>query len=253
MFNFFNINGKKAIITGGAQGLGFAMVEAFHKSGVEVAVIDISDEIFNISTKLGAKDGEIHPIKGDLLNIDNLRQAFKDALEKLGGTVDILINCAGIIDRKPAFECSLETWNLIFSLNVTSVFELSRLAAAEMKKQGSGKIINLGSIVSILGGFNAAAYSTSKGAIVQLTKSLSNEWAQYGIQVNAMAPGYMLTSMNTDLANDSIRKPQVDARIPAKRWGKPEDVVGVALFLAAPASDYVTGTLISVDGGAVAR
>lgn len=249
----FDLKGKKAIITGGAQGLGFSMVKAFYNEGVEIAVIDIADEIFNITTEIEADDTKIHAVKGDLLQIDSLRNSFKKALEHLGGTVDILINCAGLIERKPAFEFSLESWNRILGLNVTAVFELSRLAAVEMKKQGSGKIINMGSILSVLGGYNAAAYSTSKGAVLQLTKSLSNEWAGYGIQVNAIAPGYMLTTMNTDLMKDEERRPQVDARIPSKRWGTPEDVVGPALFLASSASDYVTGTLIPVDGGVLGR
>ncbi len=249
----FNLNGKKAIITGGAQGLGFSMTEAFHNAGVEIAVIDISDEIVNVSSKLKVNDAKIHAVKGNLLDIDSLRQSFEEALDKLGGTVDILINSAGLIERKPALEFSLDSWHRILGLNVTAVFELSRLAAVEMKKQGSGKIINMGSIRSVLGGFNAAAYSTSKGAVLQLTKSLSNEWAEYGIQVNAIAPGYMLTTMNTDLMNDPVRGSQVEARLPAKRWGTPQDVAGVALFLAAPASDYVTGTLIPVDGGVLGR
>ncbi|MCK1986031.1 MULTISPECIES: SDR family NAD(P)-dependent oxidoreductase [unclassified Peribacillus] len=249
----FDLKGKKAIITGGAQGLGYSMVEAFHNAGVEIAVIDISDELSLISSKLEATEGQIHAIKGNLLDVESLRESFNEALEKLGGTVDILINSAGLIERKPALEFSLESWNRILGLNVTAVFELSRLAAVEMQKQGAGKIINMGSILSVLGGFNAAAYSTSKGAVLQLTKSLSNEWAEYGIQVNAIAPGYMLTTMNTDLMNDPVRGAQVEARIPAKRWGTPEDVAGVALFLAAPASDYVTGTLIPVDGGVLGR
>jgi 2-deoxy-D-gluconate 3-dehydrogenase len=249
----FNLRGKKAIITGGAQGLGFSMVEAFHKAGVEVAVIDISDNVESLAAKFNEKAAKVHGVKGNLLDIDSLHQSFQEALEKLEGKVDILINSAGLIKRQPAFDVSLETWHRILGLNVTAVFELSRLAAAEMKKQGSGKIINMGSILSVLGGYNAVAYSTSKGAILQLTKSLSNEWAAYGIQVNAIAPGYMLTTMNTDLMNDPVRAPQVEARIPAKRWGTPEDVAGVALFLAAPASDYVTGTLIPVDGGVLGR
>lgn len=249
----FDLKGKKAIITGGAQGLGYSMVEAFHNADVEIAVIDISDELSLISSKLEATEGQIHAIKGNLLEVESLRESFKEALKKLGGTVDILINSAGLIERKPALEFSLESWNRILGLNVTAVFELSRLAAVEMQKQGAGKIINMGSILSVLGGFNAAAYSTSKGAVLQLTKSLSNEWAEYGIQVNAIAPGYMLTTMNTDLMNDPVRGAQVEARIPAKRWGTPEDVAGVALFLAAPASDYVTGTLIPVDGGVLGR
>ncbi|GHH98933.1 SDR family NAD(P)-dependent oxidoreductase [Neobacillus kokaensis] len=249
----FDITGKKAIITGGAQGLGLTMAETFQKMGAEVAVIDISDEVYNVPAKLNETNVLVHAVKGNLLDLDQLKDSFSEALEKLGGKVDILINNAGMIQRKPALEFSIETWNRILGLNVTSVFELSRLAAVEMKKQGSGKIINMGSILSVLGGYNAAAYSTSKGAILQLTKSLSNEWAEFGIQVNAIAPGYMLTTMNDDLMNDPVRAPQVEARIPAKRWGTAEDVAGVALFLASPASDYVTGTLIPVDGGVLAR
>ncbi|AZU62292.1 SDR family NAD(P)-dependent oxidoreductase [Neobacillus mesonae] len=249
----FDITGKKAIITGGAQGLGLTMAVTFHKMGAEVAVIDISDEVYNVPAKLNETNVSVHAVKGNLLNLDQLKDSFSEALEKLGGKVDILINNAGLIQRKPALEFSIETWNRILGLNVTSVFELSRLAAVEMKKQGSGKIINMGSILSVLGGYNAAAYSTSKGAILQLTKSLSNEWAEFGIQVNAIAPGYMLTTMNDDLMNDPVRAPQIEARIPAKRWGTAEDVAGVALFLASPASNYVTGTLIPVDGGVLAR
>lgn len=249
----FDIQGKKAIITGGAQGLGFSIVEAFYQAGAEIAVIDISDQVTEIAAKLNSDEEKIHAVRGNLLDLDHLQKAFYEALEKLGGRVDILINSAGLIERKPAFDFSLESWNRILGLNVTAVFELSRLAAIQMKEQGSGKIVNMGSILSVLGGFHAAAYSTSKGAVLQLTKSLSNEWAEYGIQVNAIAPGYMLTTMNDDLMNDPVRAPQVKARIPAKRWGTPEDVAGVALFLASSASNYVTGTLIPVDGGVLGR
>lgn len=249
----FNIEGKKVILTGGAQGLGLAMVKAFYEAGAEIAVIDISDEVHKVSELLGDTQQKIHAIQEDLLDLDKLRRAFNLSLEKLDGKVDILINNAGLIDRQPALEVNIESWNRILNLNVTSVFELSRLAAETMKKQHYGKIINMGSILSILGGYNAVAYSTSKGAILQLTKSLSNEWAGYGIQVNAIAPGYMLTEMNTTLVNDPVRAPQIEARIPAKRWGTAEDVTGVALFLASHAADYVTGVLIPVDGGVLGR
>ncbi|GAB3042297.1 SDR family NAD(P)-dependent oxidoreductase [Virgibacillus ainsalahensis] len=248
----FDINGNKAIITGGAQGLGRAMVEEFHKAGVEVAVIDISEDIRTVK-EIAVNETKIHTVQGDLLDFNNIKHLYNEAVEKLNGTVDILVNSAGLIQRKPATDFSLESWDRIMGLNVTSVFELCKLAADGMREQGSGKIINMGSIVSVIGGYHASAYSTSKGAILQLTKSLSNEWAGYGIQVNAIAPGYMLTSMNADLKNDPERKPQVDARIPAKRWGTSKDVTGVALFLASQASDYVTGTLIPVDGGVLGR
>lgn len=249
----FNLKGKKAIITGGAQGLGFSMVQAFQQAGVETAIIDVSNQVFKIAEEHSLEDVKIHAVQGNLLDSESLHHAFQSALEKLGGSVDILINSAGLIERNPALEFSMDSWHRILHLNVTSVFELSRLAAIEMKKQGAGKIINMGSILSVLGGYNAAAYSTSKGAVLQLTKSLSNEWAADGIQVNAIAPGYMLTTMNDDLMNDPVRAPQIEARIPAKRWGTAEDVAGVALFLATPASDYVTGTLIPVDGGVLGR
>ncbi|MNH26369.1 2-dehydro-3-deoxy-D-gluconate 5-dehydrogenase [compost metagenome] len=147
----------------------------------------------------------------------------------------------------------LDTWQKIFNLNVLSLFELSRLAAVEMKKFGQGKIINLSSIVSIVGAYNSSPYSASKGAVLQLTKSLSNEWAQYGIQVNAIAPGYILTDMNSDILQDPVRKKEFEDRIPSKKWGDPQDIVGTAMFLATKASDYVTGILIPVDGGVLSR
>ncbi|WP_353949449.1 SDR family oxidoreductase [Sporolactobacillus sp. Y61] len=247
------IKGKKVLVTGGAQGLGLALVRSFYRAGAEIAVIDIRDQVFQLSQSIGAEDDKIHPIKGDLSVMESLRHSFNKAIEELGGHIDILINCAGLIQRESAFHFSMESWNRILDVNVTAVFELSRLAAVKMKKQRSGKIINFASILSVIGGYHAAAYSTSKGAIKQLTKSLSNEWAEYGIQVNAIAPGYMLTTMNTDLMKDSVRSTQVAERIPAKRWGTPEDVAGVALFLASPASNYVTGTIIPVDGGVLGR
>lgn len=249
----FDLRGKKAIITGGAQGLGYSIAEVFHRAGVDIAIIDIHDKVEEVARSFDTANAAVYGVKGNLLDIESLHSAFQSALEKLGGKVDILINSAGLIQRKPAFDIALEEWNRTLALNVTASFEMSRLAAGVMKQQKAGKIINMGSILSVLGGFNAAAYSASKGAVLQLTKSLSNEWAEYGIQVNAIAPGYMLTTMNTDLMNDPVRAPQVEARIPAKRWGTPEDVAGVAMFLAAPASDYVTGVLIPVDGGVLGR
>lgn len=241
------ITGKKAIVTGGAQGIGQAIVQLFTQAGAEVASIDIAEQVNDGSNE------NIYTIHGNLIDTNDLKRSFTESLNYLGGHVDILVNCAGIIERKPALELSIESWERILQLNVTSVFALSQLAATEMKKNHSGKIINFGSILSVIGGYHSVAYSTSKGAIAQLTKSLSNEWAADGIQVNAIAPGYMKTQMNTDLMNDTVRSRQVAARIPAKRWGTAEDVAKVALFLASDLSDYVTGTLIPVDGGVLGR
>ena len=249
----FDITDKKVLITGGANGIGFEMVQAFLNAGAEVLVIDISPNLSTMHQALSGDTSKLKILNGNLLELENLPDLFEKALEEMGGSIDVLINNAGIIERGNAFDLSSESWQRMLDLNVTTVFELSRLAASEMKKKGQGKIINLGSILSVLGGFNAVAYATTKGAILQLTKSLSNEWAADGIQVNALAPGYMLTSMNDGLVNDPVRKRQVEGRIPAKRWGTAKDVAGVALFLASPASDYVTGALIPVDGGVLGR
>lgn len=249
----FDITDKKILITGGANGLGLGMVQAFLDAGAEVLVIDISPDLNSIAERIEGNSSKLKTLYGDLLDLENIPNLFNKALEQLDGSIDVLINNAGIIERKNAFDLTIDSWERMLNLNVTAVFELSRLAAVEMKKKGSGKIINMGSILSIFGGFNAVAYATTKGAILQLTKSLSNEWAADGIQVNAMAPGYMITAMNDGLINDPVRKVQVEARIPSNRWGTAKDVAGVALFLASPASDYVTGTLIPVDGGASGR
>lgn len=249
----FDITDKKVVITGGANGIGFEMVQAFLNAGAEVLVIDISPRLPMIHQALTGDLSKLKILKGNLLDFESIPDLFERAIEELDGSIDVLINNAGIIERGNAFDLSSESWQRMLDLNVTTVFELSRLAAHEMKKKGQGKIINLGSILSVLGGFNAVAYATTKGAILQLTKSLSNEWAAEGIQVNALAPGYMLTAMNEGLMNDPVRKSQVEARIPVKRWGTAKDVAGVALFLASPASDYVTGTVIPVDGGVLGR
>ncbi|PTL38365.1 SDR family oxidoreductase [Alkalicoccus saliphilus] len=248
----FNITGKKAIITGGGNGIGLSLVRAFHKAGVEIAVLDIDENIKELPN-LFPSEPSLHVFQTDLLDSHSLRQGYEAALEKLNGEMDILINSAGLIQRHPAEDFPIDMWDKIMGVNVRAVFELSRLAAASMKKNKGGKIINFGSIVSIIGAYNSSAYSASKGAVMQLTKSLSNEWAQYNIQVNAIAPGYMLTTMNDDLMKDAVRKKQVEDRIPAKRWGTPEDIEGVALFLSSQASDYITGTLIPVDGGVLGR
>lgn len=249
----FDLTEKKAIVTGAAQGLGKAMVKALHDQGAEVVILDISDRAHETAAEIGETGAKVYAVKGNLMDRENLKESFQEAVNKLDGRVDILVNSAGLIERKSAMEFSMDSWDRIIEVNVSAVFQLSRLAAEIMMKQGSGKIINMGSILSFLGGFNAAAYSTSKGAIAQLTKSLSNEWAGYGIQVNAIAPGYMLTTMNADIQNDEVRSPQIYSRIPAGRWGTPEDIAGTVVFLSSAASNYVTGVVIPVDGGVLGR
>ena len=159
------------------------------------------------------------------------------------------MNCAGIQRRKPCLDFTIEDWDDVVEVNLTAVFRLCQLAGRIMAEQGKGKIINVASALSFFGGYTVPAYAASKGGVAQLTKALSNEWAGLGINVNAIAPGYMDTPMNVALINDPVRNGKILARIPAGRWGKPEDLQGVAVFLASEASNYLSGAVIPVDGG----
>jgi 2-deoxy-D-gluconate 3-dehydrogenase len=247
--NIFDLYGKKAIVTGGSKGLGRGMVEGLHQAGAEIVIIASSDIVYDVADEIG-KDGEkVFAVKGDLGNRESLRKAFDEAVEKLGGTVDILVNNAGIQKRNRCEDFTIEDWDKVIETNLTSVFELCQLAGRIMLNKGSGKIINIASMLSFFGGYTVPAYAASKGAVAQLTKALSNEWAGKGVNVNAIAPGYMDTSLNVALVNDPLRYEKILDRIPVGRWGKPEDLKGIAIFLASEASNYLSGAIIPVDGG----
>lgn len=249
----FDLTGKKAIVTGAGRGLGRGIAEALAAAGAEVVILDVSDAAQDTAAEMRAGGAVVHHVKGNLLDRADLRRSFRESVDALGGRLDILVNNAGVHDRRPCLELPVEAWDRVLELNITAVYQLCRLAGPIMIRQRSGKIINMGSMLSFIGGYNASAYAVSKAGIAQLTKSLSNEWARYNIQVNGIAPGYMETEMNSDLLNDPVRLPQVNARIPAGRWGRPEDVGGAAVFLASRASDYVSGILLPVDGGYLGR
>ncbi len=249
----FDLTGKKAIVTGGSRGLGLGLVTGLCKAGAEVAIVDIADDIDDVTGALKRQGYKVHAIQGNLLDRQDLNRTFLAAMEALNGKLNILVNNVGMHDRKSCLDLPLDSWDRVLELNVTVAFQLAKLAGPLMIAQGQGKIISTGSMLSFLVGFNATAYAVSKAGIAQLTKSLSNEWAGHGIQVNAIAPGYMNTQMNDDLKQDAIRYPQVTARIPAGRWGTPEDLEGIIIFLASEASDYITGAVIPIDGGFLAR
>jgi len=246
----FDLTGKKAIVTGAAQGLAYGMVEGLMEAGAEVCIIDISPKIRDAVKALQAKGLKCHGVTANLSETEELQKGFSSALEALGGVLDIIINAAGIQRRHFCEEFPLEDWNAVINVNLTSVFSLCQLAGQQYIKQNSGgKIINMASMLSYFGGYTVPAYAASKGGVAQLTKALSNEWASKGINVNALAPGYMDTEMNTALIADEKRNTEILGRIPAKRWGTPEDMKGVAIFLASSASDYLSGAIIPVDGG----
>ncbi len=249
----FDLTGKKAIITGGGSGLGLGMAQGLQAAGAEVAIIDIMDSVPQVAQEMAANGTMAYGIKGDLGNRESLQTAFNLAVEKLGGRLDILVNSAGIQRRSKSEEFPIEYWDAVVEINMTSVFLLCQLAGRKMLEQGQGKIINVASMLSYFGGYTVPAYAASKGGVAQLTKALANEWAGRGVNVNAVAPGYMDTAMNTALVNDPVRNEQILARIPAGRWGTGEDMQGAVIFLASSYSDYINGAIIPVDGGFLSR
>nr|WP_291637226.1 SDR family oxidoreductase [Clostridium sp.]MBK5237051.1 SDR family oxidoreductase [Clostridium sp.] len=245
----FDIKGKKAIITGGSKGLGYGMAEGLLEAGCEVAIIGSSDKIFESAAAFVEKGYKCYGVKADLRDRQENYRAFDDCLAALGGDLDILVTAAGIQRRHSAEDFPIEEWDEVMSINLNSVFIMCQLAGCIMLKKGYGKIINIASMSSFFGGQTVPAYSASKGGVMQLTKEMSNDWVGRGVNVNAIAPGYMATEMNSALISDEIRSKQISDRIPAKRWGTGEDMKGATIFLASHASDYVSGAIIPVDGG----
>ena len=249
--DLFSIKGKKVIFTGASGGLGKGMVEGMLEAGAEAAMIGASSKSAALAEGYRARGWMAHGLQCDLGDHEQLAQGFDRALELLGGRVDVLVNAAGIQRRAKSEEFPLRDWEDVINVNLTVTFLLCQMAGRQMIRQGhGGKIINIASMLSFFGGYTVPAYAASKGGVAQLTKALCNEWAQHGITVNAIAPGYMDTPMNaalTDPANPRFQ--EITDRIPAGRWGTPEDMKGLAIFLASPASDYVNGAVIPCDGG----
>lgn len=245
--NMFDISGRRAIVTGASRGLGYGMAQALGEAGAKLAIISSSERVFSAADELGA-----HAVRADLGDMRQLERGFGEALTALGG-VDILVNCAGMTRRHPCEEFPLEDWQRVLDVNLTATFRLCQLAGREMLKTGYGKIINVASMLSFFGGWTVPAYAASKGGVAQLTKALSDEWAGRGICVNAIAPGYMATEINTSLREDPVRNQEILMRIPAGRWGTADDMKGITVFLSSHASDYVSGAIIAVDGGYLAR
>jgi 2-deoxy-D-gluconate 3-dehydrogenase len=223
------------------------MARGLQAVGAEVAILSRSERVFRVAQE----DGFL-PIQADLSDRADLKRGFREAVEKLGG-LDILINSHGVQQRHKAEQFPIEDWDAVIEVNLTSVFEMCQLAAHIMLEKGHGKIINVASMLTFSGGVEIPAYAASKGGVGQLTKALANEWAGRGINVNAIAPGYLASDMIRPLMDDPVRGRQLLERIPAGRWGAPDDLRGTAVFLASRASDYVHGAIIPVDGGWLAR
>ncbi len=225
---------------------------ALADAGARVAVHGVRSGPMPVMAAMEAAGHTPLVLRGDVADAATCRRLIEETLRQLG-RLDILVNNAGTIRRAPAAEYSEADWSLIIETNLSSIFRLSQTAGRHMLARGSGKIINIASLLSFQGGITVPAYAAAKGGVAQLTKALANEWASKGVNVNAIAPGYMATDNTAALQQDATRNRQILERIPAGRWGRPEDLAGAAVFLASAASDYVHGHLLVVDGGWLGR
>ena len=249
----FRLQGKNALVTGSQTGLGAGMAVGLAQAGANVVVHGKDsvglDEVCAAVSAAGVRAVRAEADVADARACERLVELTVAEL----GSIDILINNAGIIRRSPAVDFSIQDWTDVLEINLSAVFRFCQLAGRHMLRQGSGKIINIASLLSFQGGILVPAYAASKGGVASLTKALANEWASKGIHVNAIAPGYMATDNTAPLRADPVRSRSILDRIPAGRWGTPADLAGVAVFLASPASDYLNGHVLVVDGGWLAR
>jgi 2-deoxy-D-gluconate 3-dehydrogenase len=252
MLDKFNLKGKVAIVTGSSTGLGQGMIIGLAEVGVDITGVDYVEakETKEMVEKIGRKFLEI---KANLLTTEPIEDIIGQTVKEYG-RVDILVNNAGIIRREDAIDFTEKNWDDVMSINAKTLFFFSQAAARQFIKQKTGgKIINVASMLSFQGGIRVPSYTASKSAVMGLTRALANEWTKYDINVNAIAPGYMATNNTKALREDKVRSKEILDRIPAGRWGLPEDVAGAAVFLASEASNYINGYTIAVDGGWLAR
>ncbi|WP_024983685.1 2-dehydro-3-deoxy-D-gluconate 5-dehydrogenase KduD [Brevibacillus borstelensis] len=249
--NLFSLKGKTALVTGARTGIGQAISVGLASAGAHVLLLGHRDNLDETKAKIDEAGGICETVLVDLGEVPQIREKIKPVLEK--HSIDILVNNAGIIYREPAVDYDEQEWMRVIDVNLNAVFILSQEIGRGMVERGSGKIINIASLLSFQGGVFVPAYTASKHAVAGLTKSLANEWARHGVQVNAIAPGYIETNNTEAIRNDNKRQQSILERIPAGRWGRPADMIGAALFLASKASDYVNGHVLVVDGGWMAR
>lgn len=249
----FSLAGKAALVTGASSGIGQAIAVALAEAGAKVAVHSRSAGNATATVEAIERDrGVAIEVVGEMSERTAAQGVFDQAIDQLG-RVDILINNAGTIRRSPAVDFSDEDWQAVIDVNLTSVFRLSQIAGRAMIENGGGKIVNIASLLSFQGGITVPAYTASKSAVAGLTKALANEWAKHNVNVNAIAPGYIATKNTEALQADETRNRQILERIPAGRWGTPEDIAGAAVFLSSAASDYMNGHILTIDGGWMGR
>ena len=249
----FRVDGKLALVTGSSRGIGMSVAVALAESGADIIGVSSKLEAYSKIEKAVEKAGKkFYAFQCDLTDRKSL-YAFIEKVKKDHPKIDILINNAGHILRKPVAEHPDEYWDNIININLNAQFILTREIGKRMVEQGYGKIVFTCSLLSFQGGINVPGYAASKGAVSSLLKAFANEWAQHGVTVNGVAPGYIATDNTAQLRSDAERSAAILSRIPANRWGTPEDMAGAFVFLSSPASDYMNGTIVTVDGGWMGR
>jgi 2-deoxy-D-gluconate 3-dehydrogenase len=247
----FNLAGRVAVVTGARTGIGQSIALGLADAGARIVLWGHSADFGETAEVLESGGRLVRTVDADLADRDRVNEACSELLNET--QVDILVNNAGIIRRGPAVDSPASDWDAVMAVNLDSAFFLSQRFARPMLERGAGKIINIASLLALQGGINVVAYAAAKHGIAGITRALANEWAPRGVQVNAIAPGYIKTKNTRALYEDPVRYKAILDRIPAGRWGSPSDLVGAAVFLASPASDYVNGHVLAVDGGWLAR
>lgn len=249
--NPFDLTGKNAIVTGASRGIGKSLAISLANAGANIIIIDVTrDE--QTEQEIQKYNVTCETITFDLSHFEQYADLISSIIQKYQH-IDILINNAGIQRRYPSVDFPKRDWDLVININMNAVFFMCQQVGKHMLERGYGKIVNIASLLAFQGGYTIPAYTAAKSAVAGFSKSLSNEWASKGITINCIAPGYIATEMNTALMNDEIRNRQILERIPAGRWGNPEDLGGAAVFLSSSASDYINGFTIAVDGGWLGR
>jgi 2-dehydro-3-deoxy-D-gluconate 5-dehydrogenase len=253
MSGLFDLSGKVALVTGASRGLGAGMAIALADAGADLVIHASTLPPAATEAAIQAKGRQVRSFTANLAKRDETARLIPSVLAAVG-RLDILVNNAATMQRAPAAKHPDEMWDETIEVNLSSVFMLSRAAGVHMlERGGGGKIVNIASMLSFQGGITVPSYAAAKGGVAQLTKAMANEWAPHGINVNAIAPGYMATDNTSALQADPVRSRQIGERIPAGRWGKPEDLGGAVVFLSSRASDYVNGHVLVVDGGWLGR
>ncbi|MBS45706.1 MAG: 2-deoxy-D-gluconate 3-dehydrogenase [Nocardioides sp.] len=247
----FDLTGRRAVVTGAGRGLGQGVAMGLAEAGADLVLLGLPDSQDETRAMISDLGRDVEVVDLDVSDHDAITGACDRALA--GGPVDILVNNAGIIDRHDTVDVTPESWNRVLDINLSGLFFLTQQLGRPMVERGHGKIISVASLLAFQGGIRVISYATAKHGVAGITKALANEWGAHGVQVNAIAPGYMATDNTAALRADPQRAEEILGRIPAGRWGTPHDVAGAAVFLASPAADYVNGHVLVVDGGWMAR